>query len=142
MKMNIDCIRETLSYIIDTQVMNSDLQFTPLVCESILTAAALSGYSREDIYYSLILLEEEKYIVCSIQSFGQSKIIYEIQRVTYNGQKFYESVRDKTIWERTKDTAKRVGNHTLGFLEQIAHDVAVEAAKQAVLVSTGSHNQS
>jgi len=46
------------------------------------------------------------------------------------------------VWKQTKDIIKNAGIHTLEFIEQVAHDVAVEAAKEMVKISMGGDNKS
>jgi hypothetical protein len=50
------------------------------------------------------------------------------------GHQFAETIKEPTVWEKTKSIANKVGNHTLRFLENLAHDVAVEIAKQTLSV--------
>lgn len=57
-----------------------------------------------------------------------------IEDVTFRGYQFIESVREPSIWNKTKTIAAKVGNHTLSFIESIAYDVAIEEAKQAVTI--------
>lgn len=59
-----------------------------------------------------------------------------IEDVTFSGYQFIESIREPSIWEKTKTVVGKVGNHTLGFIETVAHDIAVEAAKEAIAVAT------
>lgn len=51
------------------------------------------------------------------------------------GHQFYESIKPQPIWDKTKSIVSKVGVHTLGFIEGVAHDIAVESAKQAVTIS-------
>ena len=57
------------------------------------------------------------------------------------GYQFAETIKEPTIWEKTKSIAGRVGNHTLGFVEGIAHDVAVEIGKQAITIMMTPQSQ-
>jgi len=41
-------------------------------------------------------------------------------QLTWEGHDFVDAVRDKTIWEKTKSTAKNAGGWTLGTLLDIA----------------------
>lgn len=58
-----------------------------------------------------------------------------IEDVTFRGYQFIESVREPSIWEKTKSIVGKVGNHTLGFIENVAHDVAIEVAKEATMAT-------
>lgn len=52
--------------------------------------------------------------------------------MTYLGFQFYESIQPEPIWNKTKNIIKQVGVHSLEFIETVAHDIAVESAKQMV----------
>lgn len=54
--------------------------------------------------------------------------------MTHRGHQFYESIRPEPIWNKTKSIISKVGVHTLDFIEGVAHDVAVESAKQATAI--------
>ena len=61
--------------------------------------------------------------------------ICQIENITYLGHQFLETVRPEPIWNKTKSVVSKVGVHTLGFIEGVAHDIAVESAKQAVTIT-------
>lgn len=61
----------------------------------------------------------------------------EINNITYPGHQFLNTVRPEPIWNKTKNIVAKVGNHTLAFVESVAHDIAVESAKQAITVMMG-----
>lgn len=43
-------------------------------------------------------------------------------------------IKESTVWEKTKTIVSKISNQTLGFIEAVAHDIAVESAKQAVSI--------
>lgn len=65
-------------------------------------------------------------------------LIYMEEHIDYNKKiddKFLETIKPELIWNKTKSIISKVGVHTLNFIEDIAHDVAVESAKQAVTIA-------
>lgn len=132
MEMNIDCIRDILSFIVDTQTIDDNLTIVPIQVNDIYDGEKLKNYSKQEIFYSLTLLKEGGYILCTSSSYSNVVVLFEVIRITYKGHTFYESIREQTVWEQAKSTAKQVGNHTLEFIESIAHDVAVEGAKMII----------
>lgn len=64
-------------------------------------------------------------------------LIYMEEHIIYNKKfhKFLETIKPELIWNKTKSIISKVGVHTLNFIEDIAHDVAVESAKQAVTIA-------
>ena len=132
MKMNIDCIRDILSFIVDTQTIDDNLTIVPIQVNDIYDGEKLKNYSKQEIFYSLTLLKEGGYILCTSSSYSNVVVLFEVIRITYKGHTFYESIREQTVWEQAKSAAKQVGNHTLEFIESIAHDIAVEGAKTII----------
>lgn len=141
MKMNEDCIRDILQYYVE----NLEIQFgTHNRCSfsEISLLATIEKfkdeYTKADIWYSVYNLSQDRFI--------ETNDIYRISRdpglayviiynVTHRGHQFYESIQPEPIWDKTKTVVSKVGIHTLSFIESVAHDVAVEAGKQAVTIS-------
>ncbi|MGN0619033.1 MAG: DUF2513 domain-containing protein [Huintestinicola sp.] len=132
MKMNVDCIRSVLEYIIESQTVNDKLQVIPVKTKELYDSKDLEKFTKQDILYSLYLLNDGEYIKCLISNYDNETSFIEINQVTYKGHMFYETVREPTVWEKTKDIIKKAGNHTLEFVEQVAHDAAVESIKAIV----------
>ena len=88
--------------------------------------------------YSVLKLKEAEYIKISCEQPKDKEATYiddcVIMDVTMKGHQFAETIKEPTVWEKTKSIANKVGNHTLHFLENLAHDVAVEIAKQTISV--------
>ena len=138
MEINIDCLREVLQYCVDNidyQESNDDDWEAKHVNLIMLYDSDLKyRYTKKEIMYSVVKLEECHFIKV-FQKFPPDRPYLErctIEDVTFRGHQFLDSIKDPTIWEKTKSVAKTVGNHTLSFLEGTAHDIAVESAKIAV----------
>lgn len=142
MQINEECIRDILKYLIenlDINVENSnEFNYTNITVLELINSPALSGkYLEKDIIYSINILsqcgfiegkklQDKVNVFCSLQ---------EIRNVTYIGQRFYETIKPEKVWEKTKSVINKVGVHTLDFIETVAHDAAVESAKQAVTIA-------
>ncbi len=96
--------------------------------------AAELKYETKDIMRSVLKLEECHFIRISSKSPNDKPYldICFIEDITMAGYNFYESIREPTIWEKTKFIISKVGNHTLGFIEGVAHDIAVETSKEVI----------
>ena len=57
---------------------------------------------------------------------------YQICAITYAGHEFLETIRLKTVWDKTKKVVSQVGSSTLKFVESTAQMMLTECAKQAV----------
>ena len=45
------------------------------------------------------------------------------------------------LFTKTKSVISKVGIHTLDFIENTAHDIAVESAKQAIVIAMTKNTQ-
>lgn len=77
--------------------------------------------------YSVSKLYECNFIVIK-NKIGSTYIeACQITDVTFRGHQFLESIKEPSAWEKTKSIAKKVGNHTLNFIEDTAQKIAVTA---------------
>ena len=142
MQINEECIRDILKYLIENldisvEIDNKFNYHNISVLELINSPVLSEKYLEKDIIYSINILSQCGFIegenlqkkvnvFCSMQ---------EIHNVTYIGQRFYETIKPEKVWEKTKGVINKVGVHTLDFIETVAHDAAVESAKQAVTIA-------
>ncbi len=139
MRINIDCFKDVLQYCVD----NIDYKeyggswIVKCVSLDMMYESPELDYDKKDIMHSVLKLDECGFIKISTR-FPNNKPYLErcsIEDVTFRGYQFIESVREPSIWDKTKSIVGKVGNHTLDFIESVAHDVAVEAGKEAVAVA-------
>ena len=133
MKLNPDCIRDILLYLEDNlRVKNNSFSFISL--ETLQNN--LTQYSKEDIFYSVYNLREIHYIEGTFLGADNIKMyVCLIDNITYAGHQFLDTVKPETVWNKTKSIVKQAGIHTLEFIETIAHDIAVESAKEMIKAS-------
>ena len=80
-------------------------------------------YSKDEMRYTI-----EKMIEGHILNIrGSLNTYYEITDISFYGIQLLEKIHPETIWEKTKSIANKVGNHTLGFIEDTAQKIAVTA---------------
>ena len=137
MRINIDCLRDVLLYCINNldYIENGYIwkcQYVDL--DDMYKSAEFQQYKKKDIMYSVLKLKESEYIKISCEqpkaeTYIDSCLIID---VTMKGHQFAENIKEPTVWNKTKSISNKIGNHTLHFLEGIAHDVAVEIAKQTI----------
>lgn len=146
MKINEECIRDILKYLIENLTIQIDKTkggFNSLSLLSVMKEFD-NKYSREDVWYSIYNLSQDRFIetndICK-QSLNGFAFV-EIYNVTHRGHQFYETIQPETIWNKTKSVVSKVGVHTLNFIEGTAHDIAVESAKQAITIMMASQNNS
>lgn len=140
MNINIDCIRNVIKYCADNIDYCEGIDNTWGECfvdlNMLYNTKELEKFSKKDIMYSVLKLAEYNYILLSY-IFPTNKPYFErctICDITIHGHNFLASIKDDTIWNKTKKVISKVGNHTLSFIEQTAQMVATESAKQAVTI--------
>lgn len=139
MQINENCIRDVLGCIINAidykRNIDKKMEVVSISLSKLYSDQKLSKtYEEKDIMYSVLKLLEIRFIKVS-DIFPENKSVIErctICEVTYAGHKFYETIQPESIWEKTKLVVNKVGNHTLNFIETVAHDVAVESAKEMI----------
>lgn len=136
MKLNPDCIRDILLY------LESELQVNP--DQGKFTAIPLSKirehfdnvYSKEDVWYSVYNLKEIHYIDGEFKNSSNSAMyICRIINITWNGHQFLNSVRPKTVWEATKDGAKKLGIMSISALSMIASEITKAVVTNPTLIN-------
>lgn len=137
MKLNMDCMREVLLYLADNlSIKTEPLQkklFNKIDLRSLYRANELSAFSEDNIFYSAYNLISCKFIEATLHEGSGGPITYYIFNISYAGHQFLESIREPTAWEKTKNIASAIGNHSLKFLEDTAQKIAVEMGKTLVI---------
>lgn len=137
MKLNEDCLRDTLILLVDNLQIFIDKKYKTVEFGKLSVlqiAEELPEYSLEDVFQSLYILSQNNYVkgINNVYVNGQPLSNIYITEVTYLGFQFYESIQPEPLWNKTKNIIKQVGVHSLEFIETVAHDIAVESAKQMV----------
>lgn len=139
MQINIDCFKDVLKYCVDHIDYEEDDDSWSIKCVNLnmMYESSDLNYEKKDIMYSVLKLIECDFIKTYTKSPDNKSYldICSIEDVTFRGYQFIESIREPSIWNKTKSIAGKVGNHTLNFIESVAHDVAVESAKELVKVA-------
>lgn len=137
MKLNEDCLRDTLILLVDNLQIFIDKKYKTVEFGKLSVlqiAEELPEYSLEDVFQSLYILSQNNYVkgINNVYVNGQPLSNIYINEVTYLGFQLYESIQPEPLWNKTKNIIKQVGVHSLEFIETVAHDIAVESAKQMV----------
>lgn len=144
MKINIDCFKDVLQYCIDNIDYEEDGDSWNTKCVNLIMMyeSPKLKYENKDIMRSVLKLIECGFIEV-LSKHPNNKPYLErcsIEDVTFKGYQFADSIKDPSVWEKTKSIASKIGNHTLDFIEGTAHDIAIASAKQAVTVMMMKNN--
>ena len=113
MKLNIDCMRDIL-----IEMEKAEYE-EPLYLQRFYDA--LPKYSEDEINYSIVKLEEARFIKATIKSHvGYDYTIVRLDDITYQGHQFLANIRSDTIWNDVKEVSKKVGSNSLQAISQIA----------------------
>lgn len=146
MLINEDCIRDVLKYCIehiDYEIgADEKSKVLPVSLHELYKCSELKNYEKKDIMYSVLKLIEVQFIrvenILPI-NYGSHINSCQICEVMYTGHKFYDTTQPESIWQKTKSVVSKVGVHTLDFIENVAHDVAVESAKEMTSILSKGH---
>lgn len=121
MKLNIDCVRDVMLTIEDQLGFGEEWSIYKL-------HTFLPDYTTEDLHYTCLKLLEGGYLnAVPINKLRcASPVICRIRDLTFSGHEFLETIRPKTVFDKTKSTAKKLGTQSLGAIVQIATSVLSE----------------
>lgn len=125
MKLNPDCVRDTLLYLEDQLTINCKNSTFEYITLNQLTENMLgihkNKYTEDDIWYTVYNLFQIRYIEGKFSDSGNHKmIICNIENITWDGHQFLSTVRPTTIWEATKNKAKQIGGMSLSGLSMVS----------------------
>ena len=135
MKINEDCIRNILLYLsvnLTLDLKDNKNNYNKISVLELMNDLS-DEYEKEDIVYSVNILYQAGYINgINLDQKNISLSRLKINDITNRGHIFCQNVGNPTVWDKTKKIISQVGNHTLSFIEGVAHDIAVETSKEMV----------
>lgn len=133
MKLNPDCLRDTLIWLEENIKVNDEC-FSSYHLQDLYDA--LPKHENEDIYYSIYNLFQIRYIEgkFSLLPSGAVKIC-EIRNITWNGHQFLNTIRPTSIWKATKAGASKLGIMSVHALSTIAMKVAEAVVTNPVVIN-------
>lgn len=126
MTLNYDCIRDVLLYLEDTlEYTDNQIAMTHKRLSINNITGALSSYSKEDVQYTIEKLFETRYIriVDIIHDKNGYITSCYVDDITWEGYNFLNNIREKSIWEATKDGAKKVGAMSVSAISMISFEI-------------------
>ena len=126
MTLNYDCIRDVLLYLEDTLgYTDNQIAMTHKRLTISDIANNLSSYSKEDVQYTIEKLFEAKYIrIVNISTDNQKYMVNGyVDDITWDGFDFLNNIREKSIWEATKEGAKKIGTMSVSAISMISFEI-------------------
>lgn len=122
MKLNLDCMRDTLFCLEDHLSISPELEILDIDIHELKKHLE---YPIEEIANMLLVLNEANFIDATYD-FAEDAIDYLIvSRITYSGYQLIESIRPKTVWDKTKSICSSVGSHSFNFITQVSSAVLI-----------------
>jgi len=138
MRLVPDAVRDILLYVEQNQksefTVSNAFEKRAISANSIVNSLTPSRfYSKEEVMTAILAMCDAQILECNLRT-GQNNrnIGCDIIGISWNGYQFLETVRPETVWNKTKSVITNIGNHSLNFIETVAHDVSVEIGKEAV----------
>ena len=92
-------------------------------------------YTKDELRYTI-----EKMTEGHILNYTGSIDTYcQITDISFYGVQLIEKIRPETVWEKTKNIAQSIGNHSLKFIEDTAQQCAVAATTTLISNLTNSN---
>lgn len=122
MRLNPDCIRSLLIAAEERTGYSTFMRYSPDDEIEI-----LEPFSKEEILYHIKQCEMSGLFTKVNWFLGGGCIINDISPY---GHEFLANVRSDTVWNKTKDTAKKVGSFSIDTLNKIAIGVVTAIIKE------------
>ena len=122
MKINLDCIREVLLKCESECSLNEQLEWNDLN----LSDFDDLDYSKQELAYTIVLLEEADYIEAAINYCDNAIGYISVCRLTYRGHEFLDSIRPESIWKKIKKRVTGIGNVSLPVIQSLGSELITE----------------
>lgn len=94
---------------------------------------ALPDDEAHKLEMHLSMLAEAKLIIGKPASGG----LWHVERITWEGYEFLETVRDGEIWKRTKSAAEKIGNSSIAMVWELAKAYGKQMAVEKLGIPLG-----
>lgn len=120
MKLNFDAMRELL-LVIEEQPRNIDVN-------KVVFDERLKKFDKNELGYALEKLIEARLLKGEVHKTKMESLI-KIDSISVEGHQFIDSIRQDTIWNKTKEMATSIGTTSIKNLSILALEVMKSWAK-------------
>ena len=128
MTLKHDCIRDILIFCEKELTFNSNLAWVPIHLYAFCNS--LTQYSREDIAYTLYLLDEAGYIDSHIVEADGGILHIIVYRLTYTGHEFLDTIKSDNVWQKIKTAIASVGSASLPVIQTLGSEYLIKCLTQ------------
>lgn len=128
MKLNYNCVRDTLFPCEKSLTLNDDLLWECLTLNDFksLFEKPNGKYSKQEVAYTLFMLDEAGYIVCSYLNSDNCLSELCVSRLTYAGHEFIDTIRSDSIWSKITSFITAVGSASLPVIQDLGSQFLLE----------------
>lgn len=128
MTLKHDCIRDILIFCEKELTLDSNLAWEPIHFDTFCNS--LAHHSREDIAYTLYLLDEAGYIDSSIVEADGGILHIIVYRLTYSGHEFLDTIKSDNVWHKIKNAIASVGSVSLPVIQTLGTEYLTKCLTQ------------
>lgn len=132
MKLDLNCIRDTLITLENWLVLNDDLEFIYLDLDEIHKSSNMLKYSRAEIAYTLVILKEAGFIEAIIDYASNGIDELDVIRLTYKGHQFLDTIRPQSVWDKIYSVAEKANLKSIHAIMEIADIILPETIKSVL----------
>ncbi|OCX64828.1 hypothetical protein BFM98_07255 [Lysinibacillus sp. AR18-8] len=114
MKLNFDAIRELL-LVIEEQPRNINLN-------QVISDTRLKEFEPNDLGYALEKMIESRLLIGQVAK-SKMGINFYIDSISLEGHRFIDTIRNDTLWNKTKAVMTRTGATAISILMSTASDI-------------------
>ncbi|HCX0779109.1 TPA: DUF2513 domain-containing protein [Staphylococcus aureus] len=115
MKLNHDCVRLLLLEIESNKKIGE-----PLTRHNFNDNIIFDKYDFETVMYSLLKLEEAKFICCDLKFIEDRVVSWIIDDITWSGHEFLDNIRDNKTWNEVKRVVNKTSSMSLNLMGKLA----------------------
>lgn len=132
MKLNSDCVRDTLLYLEENLTVNFQQgNFNSISGRTLIEDMMIehTQYEAEEIWYVIYNLKQIGFIEGRFQPASNNLMYFcQIENITWNGHQFLDSIRPDSIWTAVKTKANQIGGISISGLSVIATTILEQIA--------------
>ena len=117
MQLKAEIVRDIMLTLEENIILNENLETKDVNLSQLVNL--LPAYSKADLAYTVIKLNEANYINASLQYGGNKMLFCNISSITYTGHEFIDSIRDDNVWNDIKKGLLKVESFTLPILKDL-----------------------
>lgn len=125
MKLDPNCVRDILLLCEQSLGLDENLSWKYMLLSDF--SKHLTKYPKETIAYTLVLLDEADYLDCNVVEADDCLIEIYVNRLTYTGHEFIETIRPDSVWKKVASSITAIGSASLPVVQSLGSQFLLEA---------------